>query len=184
MRHGLERRQMSGQTNDIGQRSSTEIAAKFKAPCWREIKLKFLFKFSSILTFHVKILYVNNVCNSERKTEATGRSFRRRRLRNICKRVAWAFEQRSETNHSGHLKLKTKVKLNETAFFQHKVKFLRDAFLTNYHFISPMKIFWYQINMALGLAWPRLSACNNPVFDKYLLCICLPLFNLRLHSVG
>ena len=27
--------------------------------------------------------------------------------RNICKRVAWATEQRSETNHSGHLKLKS-----------------------------------------------------------------------------
>ena len=48
---------------ESGQRSSSEMAAKFKAPCWREIKLKFLFKFSSIFTFHVKMLYVNNVCN-------------------------------------------------------------------------------------------------------------------------
>ena len=57
-----------------GQRSASTMAAKFKAPCWREVKLKFLFK----IFFHFNFSCLNPLCKQCLQLREENRSNRQK----------------------------------------------------------------------------------------------------------
>ena len=101
---------------------------------------------------------------------------------NLSKAKYLVFQPRQKVNSNSHPPLKIADQYLEQSYNIKYLGLVIDCFLSWHDHIDHISS---KTSKSVNIIYRKTeTTCNNPVFDKYLLCTCLPLFKLRLHSVG
>ena len=100
---------------------------------------------------------------------------------NLSKTKYLVFQPRQKVSSNVHPPLKIADQCLEQSYSIKYLGLVIDCFLSWHDHIDHISS---KISKSVNIIAKLKTTVTNPVFDKYLLCACIPLFKLRLHSVG